>query len=356
MPVSSVSIEAEKRSEIKPYQTMQDHTNSIRGVAHLPYGRHIVTCSSNASLRLWDRESGAQIGSDWQDDGDQAPVSTIALSPNGKRVASGSRDGTVKLWDIETRKVVAKWTGHTREVCSVGWSADDMHMVSGSLDGTVRVWEVESGEIVLGPIKTRNQWVCTVAYSPDSSNIASGGNKAMEIWNTTTGERICTLEQGSWVWSLAWTSDQKKLIAGFQNSSIRMFNTTTWEQIAFLGGHTSEVFAISLWQNDRLLASASGDRTVRLWNLDTNLPVGPLLHHQDTVGDAAFSADGKFLVTTCFDKKPYVWNTYTILKEAGLDDLLSLPNVSIRIASPSVLSDMLQTASMQLLSTPRNDH
>jgi len=232
-----------------------------------------------------------------------------------------------------------------------------MRVASGSWDGTVRVWEMESGETVLGPIKTGNRWVYAVAYSPDPSTIATGGDKAIEIWDTTTGERLSTLEQDSQlqVRSLVWTSDQKKLIAGFSNGLIRIFNTTTWEQIAILEGHRSFVLAISLLQNDRLLATASEDRTARLWNLDTNLPVGPPLHHQDIVWDAALSADGKFLVTACGDNNAHVWNTDTILEEAGLEDLLSLPNiVSVRIASLSALSDMMQTASMQLLSAVCN--
>jgi len=328
MSVSSVSIGVEKRSEIKPYQTIRGHTGEVRRVAHLPDGRHIITCSWDASLRLWDREGGTQIGSNWQDDGDQTTVSTIVVSPNGRTVASGSRDGMVKLWDVEMRKVIYKLTGHTDVVRSVRWSADGMRVASGSWDGTVRVWEMESGETVLGPIKTGNQWVYAVVYSPDSSSIASGGDKAIEIWDTTTGKRLSTLEQDSPVWSLAWTSDQKKLIAGFQNGLIRIFNTTTWEQIAILEGHTVTVTSISLLQNHRFLASASDDRTARLWNLDTNLPVGPPLQHQDWVQDAAFSPDGKFLVTACGDKNMYVWNTHTILQEAGIKDLLSLPNVS----------------------------
>jgi len=351
MTVSSVSTEVEKRLEIKPYQTMRGHTKEVRGVAHLHDGRHIITCSSDASLRLWDRENGAQIGGNWQDDGDQAPVITIALSPNGKTVASGSQYGMVKLWDVETRKVTSKWTGHTDIVWSVRWSANGMHVASGSRDGTVRVWEMESGQTVLGPIKTGNQWVFAVAYSLDSLNIATGGSEAIEIWDTTTGERLSTLEQDSRVWSLAWTSDQKKLIAGCQNGTIKIFNTTTWEQIAILEGHTYFVNAISLLQNDRLLSSASNDNTARLWNLDTNLPVGPPLQHQATVWDVALSADGKFLVTACHDKNAYVWNTHTIRvpQEAGLDDLLRLPNVSVPLAPPA-LSDVLKTASMQLLS------
>jgi WD40 repeat protein len=76
----------------------------------------------DGSLRLWDLESEAQIGGEWRDEGDEAGVHTMALSPNGKTLVSGSNKGTVRLWDIGIEKVVVKWTGHTGGVTSVCWS------------------------------------------------------------------------------------------------------------------------------------------------------------------------------------------------------------------------------------------
>jgi WD40 repeat protein len=63
-------------------------------------------------------------------------------------------------------------------------------------------------------------------------------------------------------------SDGKKLISGSYRQ-IRIFDTATWQQIAILKCHRHIVSAISLSPNNRLLASASNDSTVHLWNLDT---------------------------------------------------------------------------------------
>ncbi|KAG2033213.1 hypothetical protein BDR03DRAFT_967968 [Suillus americanus] len=111
---------------------------------------------------------------------------------------------------------------------------------------------------------------------------------------------------------------------------IRIFDTATWQQIAILEGHTGNVNAISLSQNNRLLSSISFDQTARLWNLDTNLPVGPL-QHEGNLGSAALSPDGKVLVTGCQNKNAYIWDVHAILKEYGLEGLLlPIPNVPTR--------------------------
>ncbi|KAG2753641.1 WD40 repeat-like protein [Suillus brevipes Sb2] len=306
--------------------TMRGHTNWVNGVAHLPNGRRIITCSTDGSLRLWDLKSGTQIGEDWRDE--NPGVWSMALSPNGEIVASGCTDGKVRLWDVETRKVIATWTGHSNVVRALCWSADGERVASGSWDGTARVWDVKRGNNIL-TIKTGHKWVRAVTYSPDSSKLATGGNEenAVKIWDAKTGELLNTLKHDHRVESLAWTSDGKKLISG-SYGLIRIFDTATWQQIGVLEGHKFTVSAISLSLNDRLLASASWDKTARLWNLDTNLPVGPPLRHENDLDSAALSPDGKALATACQNNNAYTWDVHAILKEAGLEDLLLIgPNI-----------------------------
>jgi WD40 repeat protein len=286
-------------------------------------------------------KSGKQIGDDWRD-GDSY-VWSIALSPDGKKVVSGSDDGAVRLWDIDTCKVVKKWTGHTEAVSSVCWSRDGRRVLSGSDDGTARQWEVESRETmpepiesILASIETGQGEVYAVVYSPDTTLIATGGDDArddnecsIKIWDAKTGKLVATLKgHTDSVWCLAWTKDGKTLISGSWDSSIRTWNTTKWKQTAVLDEHTDRVYGIAISPNDRILASVSQDKTARLWNLDNGQPISSPLHHADEVNCVSFSAGGKQLATGCDDKNAYIWDVAAILQEAGLDDLLSNPQVS----------------------------
>ncbi|KAG2054861.1 WD40 repeat-like protein [Suillus hirtellus] len=331
--MSSTAANVKKTSGVAPCKTIRGHTGGVTGVAHLPGGQRIITCSADRSLRLWDLESGAQIGSEWRDEGDEAAMIAMSLSPNGKTIASGSYDGTVRLWDVETGKVIVKWKEHTSFVQSVCWSPNGGRVVSGSDDGTARAWDVKSGKPVegLNPIKTGYKSVYAVSYSPEASMIVTGGDNenGFKIWNAKTGELLSTIKLDQSVWGLTWTSDEKKLIAGLLGGeySIEIFDTATWQQIAVLKGHRFVVESITLFPNNRLLASTSSDRTARLWNLDTNLQIGPPLQHKNDVTCAAFSADGKLLSTAGWqDKNAYIWDIQAILKTAGLEDLLLIPD------------------------------
>jgi WD40 repeat protein len=264
------------------------------------------------------------------------------LAPDGKKVVSGSSDGAVRLWDIDTCKVVKKWTGHTEAVVSVCWSRDGRRVLSGSIDGTARQWEVESGEtipepieIILASIETGHDEIYAVVYSPDTTLIATGGwdknTYPIKIWDAKTGKLVATLKGHTHdVLCLAWTKDGKTLISGSYDSSIRTWNTTNWKQTAVLLEHTDGVrrINIAISPNDRILASVSGDKTARLWNLDNGQPISSPIQHANLVFCVSFSAGGKLLATGCADKNAYIWDVAAILREAGLDDLLSDRKVS----------------------------
>ncbi|KAG1893947.1 WD40-repeat-containing domain protein [Suillus fuscotomentosus] len=282
-----------------------------------------------------------QVGEAWRDE-EGGAVFSISLSPDGKKVASGSEDDGVRLWDMDTGKVVKKFTGHTDGVKSVCWSPDGGRVVSGSDDETFRVWDVESSDtmtvLILAPKmrKEKDDFIWAVCdYSPDEDMIATGGdNYGLKIWDSNTGELLKTLDRHGGAWCLTWTSDA--LIAGgYSINRIRKFDVPTWTEIAVLEhkpiqNKFNRVNGITLSPNERILASVSENKTAQLWDFANNQPIGPPLHHEGRVRCAAFSADGKLLVTGCWlpgtglrKSCIYTWDVSAILREAGLEDLLS---------------------------------
>ena len=89
--------------------------------AFSPDGKRIVTASFDKTARLWDAESGKQIGEPLM--GHTDAVRSAAFSPDGKRIVTASLDNTARLWDAESGKQIGEpLTGHT-DLCGARRSA-----------------------------------------------------------------------------------------------------------------------------------------------------------------------------------------------------------------------------------------
>jgi WD40 repeat protein len=84
-------------------------------------------------------------------------------------------DGTVKLWEASTGTLVRTIIGHTGTVNSVAFSPDSQTITSGGIDGSVRIWDAQTGiQLKLYDDPADRPAVYAVAYSADSAGIAIG--------------------------------------------------------------------------------------------------------------------------------------------------------------------------------------
>ena len=74
-------------------------------------------------------------------------VHSVAFSSNGEHVVSGSSDKTIKVWNVATGRLEQTLNGHTNWVLSVAFNNDGTKVVSGSSDNTIKVWNVATGEM-----------------------------------------------------------------------------------------------------------------------------------------------------------------------------------------------------------------
>ncbi|NIM16736.1 MAG: hypothetical protein GTO45_32505, partial [Candidatus Aminicenantes bacterium] len=90
----------------------------------------------------WDGTSGKEVRTF---KGHEGYVMSVSFSPDGTHLLSGSSDQTVKLWDRTSGKEVRTFKGHSDWVRSVSFSPDGTHLLSGSSDKTVKLWDRETG-------------------------------------------------------------------------------------------------------------------------------------------------------------------------------------------------------------------
>ena len=137
-----------------------------------------------------------------------AQVNSVAFSPDGTRIVSGSDDRKVRIWNADSGEQVGDpLTGHDEEVRSVAFSSDGTRIVSGSDDTTVRIWDADCGEQVGDPLIGHEEWVTSVAFSPCSTRIVSRLNDSrVRTWDAQAVANTQLTHDG---WLLDIPSGQK---------------------------------------------------------------------------------------------------------------------------------------------------
>jgi WD40 repeat protein len=109
---------------------------------------------------------------------------SLAVSPNGKYLVScgcGS-DRALKLWDLQTGQELHTFTGNTGQVPSVAFSPDSSYILSGGYDKTARIWDVLTFD-ELRRFNGHDGAVLSVKFSPDGKYVLTGGNDGtIRLW------------------------------------------------------------------------------------------------------------------------------------------------------------------------------
>jgi small GTP-binding protein len=109
---------------------------------------------------------------------------------------------------------------------------------------------------------------------------------------------------------LTWAPDGCTLASASRDKTIRLWNTETGEQIRELNDHTEGVNQVAWSPDGRIFASASHDGTIRLWDTQTGKPLqwNSLQHGMD-IPSVSWSPDGHTLASGSIDRTIRLWNT-----------------------------------------------
>ena len=157
-------------------------------------------------------------------------------------------------------------------------------------------------------------FIKSVAYSKDGKILASGGeDTTIKLWDVETGQELRTLKgHTAPIRSVTFSPDGKTIASGSRGSdaNFKLWNIETGKEIRTLEGHTRDVDSIAFTPNGKIIASGSWDGTIKLWNSVTG-EVLKTLSQGNFVYSIAFSPDGKTLASGGSAGTTKLWNTET---------------------------------------------
>ncbi|KAG2490965.1 hypothetical protein HYH03_010641 [Edaphochlamys debaryana] len=298
--------DAEEQSHVCTQLIEAGHSGGgIQGIAWCPSGKRLA-CGQGQDVTLWSLPGGKEAASL---SGHTANVLCVAFcaSDGGRRLASCGWDKDVRLWDTKTNKCLATLAGHSELVRCVAWSPDGRRLASASSDNSIRVWDTSvnlasnaspaaaAAACRATAVLRQTEWMTAVAFSPDCRTLVSGSvAKEIRIWDVQACENEHAASAAQAAAAAAAVAAVLNPAGGFPGKSGMSglkAGLTSQKKLAAIsqkklgfgdddapaagpldgasGFHTADVTCVAVSPDGSLVATASEDHTVHLYDAGT---------------------------------------------------------------------------------------
>ncbi|KAI9277654.1 WD40-repeat-containing domain protein [Sporodiniella umbellata] len=341
----------------------------------------VATGFADGSIKVWDVDKGYCTHNLR---GHGGVISAVKFHRHEGKwyLASGAVDCQVRIWSLETGTCEAVLKSHVSVIRGLDFSGDGHYLISGSRDKVVNVWEWQQKTLrathplfetieTVGFVERNSAWAIGTDYASSDIFYTGGDSGLIKLWDLKTGKLIqsqapeknsqhtitdivpiqsagllaaVTNDQNILMYSLpkqllrvkqivgyndevvdiAYVGENETFLAAATNSAqLRVYNIET-QDCDLLYGHTDMIISLDRSKDGSLLATASKDKTARLWIIDTTQEdpakryraAGVCIGHTESVGAVALSRKSStFMITGSQDRTIKYWNLRDLDRE-----------------------------------------
>lgn len=247
--------------------TLSISQEKISSVAINQTGEWLVFGATKlGQLLVWEWQSESYV---LKQQGHYYDMNTLSFSQDGQNIATGGDDGKVKVWNTNSGFCYVTFTDHSSSVSCVEFAKQGQVLFTASLDGTVRAYDL---------VRYRNFRTFTSPTPVQFSSLAVD----------PSGDVVCA--------------------GSLDSFEIYMWSVQTGKLLDILTGHTAPVSALQFSPTGNQLASASWDRSVRLWAVFGRSKLSEPFELGSDVLALAFRPDGRELAASTLDGQIVFWD------------------------------------------------
>ena len=246
-------------------------------------------------------------------------VYRVEAAPDPNQFFSAGSDGFIARWDARTGENLGALMRGSRPVYALLTVQEEGLLAIGQNDGGMHLVNLDANQLERS-VQVHTEAVFDFAWLPQRLLVAAAGDGSLTLWQP--GEWRCLHQQTlstQRLRCLALSPDKRWLAVGGSDWQIRLLEVASMRQVAAWQGHDNSVFTLAWHPTQPWLLSGGRDARLKAWQLDAlpapsekppclfNIPA-----HTLALNHLCFSPDGHWLATASMDKTLKIWNAQTL--------------------------------------------
>lgn len=241
--------------------------------------------------------------------GHEGNVKCVAfVGHEGDVLASGSSDNTCRLWDPASGICRSVLSGHSSRIWDISTTVNGSLLASASGDGSVRLWNTAPVFTSIDHSVEDRDW--SEEKYDHKGSVSNDDNDD----GSQKSEVPCVAvlnDHGKDVYAVQFHAAGNALVTGGYDRSIRLYDVETQTVLKVLDGHRSAVSSVTFNALGNLVISGGKDSTIRFWDVISGLCVQTLNSHFGEITSVEADQSGSVLLSSSKDNSNRLWDLRT---------------------------------------------
>jgi WD40 repeat protein len=290
--------------QMLPRQRFPGHAGRVTGAAWTPDGRSVWTASLDGSLIRWDIAGRERLDARLVTTPDQH-VEWFSIDDSAQRAAAAFTDGHTQAWDLPTGRSLAPSTGVGDDALAVGLSPDGTVLITCAWGGYALVYQLPEYRLLGSISGLSGQTVLDASFSPDGKTVAiSEGSGVVRLIDVAARKPIRPpIRAAADVWSTVWSRDGRTMLfTSDRTNDVTVWSVKTGKRLATFTPATTPTQTAAYSPDGKLLVTGGTDGQIRFWKPGTWRQIGePVPMGAGMIVSASFDPSGELLVVGAED-------------------------------------------------------